>query len=317
MVNRSKLSIKKILLAQPRGFCAGVERAIECIEETLKYRKQPVYCFREIVHNRYVVDQLRQRGVRFVHRISDIPVGAVVIFSAHGVAPDVRKEAENRQLVVIDATCPFVNKVHAEVRNYAENGYAILLIGDRNHDEVIGVAGEAPANIRIVENTAEAEKVNVADADRIAAVTQTTLSVSETSKIMSILRRRFPALVTPADGDICYATQDRQEAVRKMVEFCDLILVLGAVNSSNTNRLVEVARADNGNAALVSNIEDVKNLDFAGVETLGITAGASTPEEFVEETIDYLKNCADLTVENVRGRKEDMHFSLPQGVIPE
>jgi len=310
------MAIDKIIIARPRGFCAGVQRAIMAIEETLKTRHSPVYCFREIVHNRYVVDSFRKRGVQFVENISEIPRGSIVIFSAHGVAPEVRRQAEERELTIIDATCPFVNKVHAEVKNYAADGYTILLIGHRKHDEVIGVSGEAPESIRVIENREEAENIEVEDPTRVAVVTQTTLSVSETEHIMEKLKKRFPLLKTPSTSDICYATQHRQQAVLELVGKCDLILVLGAVNSSNTNRLVEVARAANCRAVLVSYLAEVEKLDLTGISTVGVTAGASTPEEFVEKTVNYLKAFGTPVIEETAEMDEEMHFSLPPWIKP-
>jgi len=274
---------RRMIIAVPHGFCAGVARAVDMAEAALQKLGTPLYCLNEIVHNRLIVDGLAERGVIFVKDVAEVPHGGTVLFSAHGVAPSVRDRAAQRELHVIDATCPFVTKVHKEVKHYARRGYFILLIGHRYHEEVIGVAGEAPGCVIVIESEAEARDTKVADPARVAVMTQTTLSVEETEKTMEILRERFPELETPAKSDICYATRNRQLAARELAGMSDLVLVLGARNSSNTRRLVEVARGAGGKARLITDIASLRSLALGKVRVLGITAGASTPESFVEE----------------------------------
>lgn len=306
---------KRIVVASPHGFCAGVRHAIEIMETVLRQYPPPVYCLKELVHNRQVVDALTQKGVRFVKEIGQVEVGATVLFSAHGVSPEVRNAARGRGLRIVDATCPFVNKVHQEVRRYARAGYSILLIGHKNHDEVIGVYGEAPEHILIVETCEEAERVCVRDEQRVAVVTQTTLSVEETAAIMTVLRRRFPGLQTPARGDICFATENRQAAVRGLAGKVDVMLVLGSENSSNTQRLVEVARAVGLRAHLVSTEAIIPELVFSDVNVIGLTAGASTPEDFVNRVLEGLKVRGFVEVERPGCEEETIHFPLPKELI--
>jgi len=303
---------KEILLASPRGFCAGVRRAIEMIELALASGPSPLYCLKEIVHNRQIVDDLRRRGVVFVDDLAAAPAGATVVFSAHGVAPSVRAKAGARGFNVIDATCPFVNKVHSEVRRFCRGGFSVLLIGHRRHDEVIGVVGEAPEHVQVVESCVDAEAIRVNDPARVAVVTQTTLSVEESEQVMTVLRRRFPALQTPETSDICYATVNRQQAVRLLATRSDAVLVLGSRNSSNSRRLVEVARSAGRSAWLISEAADLDPVPLDGVRVLGLTAGASTPESFIATVVANLQHRGFCRVTELCTVKEDLHFALPR-----
>jgi 4-hydroxy-3-methylbut-2-enyl diphosphate reductase len=305
---------KKVVLISPHGFCAGVERAVKIAEYILKTCSETVYCLREIVHNRQIVDDLSRRGMVFVKKITEVPRGATVLFSAHGVTPQIKETARKLKLKVIDATCPFVSKVHAEVRRYAAKGYTILLIGHRNHDEITGVAGEAPDSVQVIENKNEAEKVTVPDPGKVAVMTQTTLSVDETAHIIEVLRRRFPVLKTPRASDICYATQNRQMAVRSFTKKADVLIVLGAQNSSNSNRLVEVAKAEGCKALLVSDAEQLSTVPLEGVATVGLTAGASTPQYFVQDAIGHLAKRGFSRLEKLNAVEENVHFSMPAGM---
>jgi len=302
---------KTLIVAKPHGFCAGVERALAIADAVLKSGAAPIYCLREIVHNRQVIDDLAARGVIFVTDISEIPDGSTVIFSAHGVSPQVRNKARRKNLDAIDATCPFVAKVHGEVRRFAEQGYSIILVGHRSHDEIIGVAGEAPEHVIVVENAEEAGRVQVPDPARVAVMTQTTLSLQETAAAMEVLKRRFPDLKTPRDGDICYATRNRQEAVMIVARQTELVIVLGAENSSNSNRLVEVARAEGCRACLASSTKKLHDLCLDGLRKIGLTAGASTPESCVLEAVACLGSRGFSKVEYLEAIKEEMHFPLP------
>jgi 4-hydroxy-3-methylbut-2-en-1-yl diphosphate reductase len=301
----------QVILAQPRGFCAGVVRAIEIVERAIDKFGAPVYVRHEIVHNRHVVDSLKAKGARFVEELDEIPEGAVTIFSAHGVSRSVEDAASERQLKVIDATCPLVEKVHLEGQRYASRGREIVLIGHAGHPEVIGTIGQIPGVVHLVSKVDEVATLEVADPGSLAYVTQTTLSVDDTRQIVDALRARFPNIVGPNTKDICYATQNRQVAVRELAERADAILVIGAPNSSNSNRLREIA-AEKGVPSYL--IEDVGALDWAwleGVETLGITAGASAPERLVQELIDALGRYTDIRVSVLPGREEDIYFRLP------
>lgn len=304
----------KVIIASPHGFCAGVERAVRIAECMLKGAAGPVYCLREIVHNRQVVDNLSAHGIIFVRNINDVPEGAAVLFSAHGVAPEVRETAGKRKLKIVDATCPFVEKVHSGVRRYAAEGYTILLIGHRNHDEIIGVAGEAPDSVVIIEDKNGAEKIDVRDPAKVVVMTQTTLSVDETTQITDMLRRRFPRLKTPPGSDICYATQNRQMAVRSVAKKADAFVVLGAKNSSNSNRLVEVSREAGCRAFLVNEIRQLQEIPLDGVKVIGLTAGASTPEYFVREAITCLAKLGFTDIEECRVVDENVHFAMPAGM---
>ena len=277
----------KILLANPRGFCAGVNMAIESLEVALRAFGAPLYVYHEIVHNRYVVESFRERGVVFVDDLSEVPEGGNLLFSAHGVAPEVRRVARQRRLTAIDATCPLVTKVHLEAVRFAREGYTILLIGHAGHDEVIGTIGEAPGAMTLVQNEEEADRLNLAPDAKVAYLTQTTLSVDDANRIIRRLQARFPQLVGPAKEDICYATQNRQEAVRALCAGVDLVLVVGSRNSSNSQRLRELA-AERGVAAhLIDGVGDLDSAWFTGVRTVVVTAGASAPESIVEQCLDF------------------------------
>jgi 4-hydroxy-3-methylbut-2-enyl diphosphate reductase len=302
----------KIILANPRGFCAGVNMAIESLERALELYGTPVYVYHEIVHNRPVVERFRGRGVVFVNDVSEIPSGAHVLYSAHGVAPAIRAASAERRLHAIDATCPLVTKVHLEAVRFAREGYTILLIGHAGHDEVIGTLGEAPANMVLVESVADVERLTLPAGAKVAYLTQTTLSVDDAEVIIAALRRRFPHIVGPSKDDICYATQNRQEAVKDLVPEADLVLVLGSQNSSNSLRLAELAEACGKPAHLIDGVREIDNAWFAGVETVLITAGASAPEEVVQEVIAYLEERHGATVESRTVREERVQFPLPR-----
>jgi 4-hydroxy-3-methylbut-2-enyl diphosphate reductase len=300
-----------ILLASPRGFCAGVDRAIEIVELALQIHGAPVYVRHEIVHNRHVVETLRARGAIFVDELGEVPPGAIVVFSAHGVSPAVREEARARGLRTIDATCPLVTKVHVEALRYARDGYEIILVGHRGHVEVEGTLGHAPERMALIETAEDARRVEVRDPSRLAVLTQTTLSVDDTREILDVLRARFPALRTPSRDDICYATQNRQNAVKTIARRADLVLVVGAPSSSNSNRLVEVARAHGARAELVQEAGDVRPEWLEGAHTVGVSAGASTPETLVRQVIERLREFGCRTVQDVSLVAEDVTFSLP------
>ena len=302
----------RVLLATPRGFCAGVERAIEVVERALERFGAPIYVRHEIVHNQRVVDTLRAKGARFVETVDEIPHGAVAIFSAHGVAERVEEDANSRRLRVIDATCPLVSKVHKEGKRYAAKGFEIVLIGHRGHPEVEGTMGQIPGRVHLVTCVSDVGDVAPADPEKLAYVTQTTLSVDDTRDIIAALSLRFPAIIGPDLRDICYATQNRQTAVRLLADAVDLVLVVGAGNSSNSNRLREIGQASGVPAYLV---EDAAALDLDwldGVASLGITAGASAPEELVHELVDRLRAHFDITVEELDGVEETVRFRLPR-----
>jgi len=302
----------RVILAQPRGFCAGVERAIDIVERALEKYGAPVYVRHEIVHNKRVVDTLRDRGAIFVKEVDEVPTGAVAIFSAHGVSKKVEDGALVRELDVIDATCPLVTKVHKEGRRYAAKGYDIVLIGHLGHPEVEGTLGQIPGTVHVLSEPHEVQALEVADADRVAFVTQTTLSVNDTKDVIAALKARFPNIIGPDTRDICYATQNRQTAVIELSKKVDLLLVVGAHNSSNSNRLREIGENFGLPAYL---IEDATMFDPAwldGVETVGVTAGASAPETLVQETITRLRNHRDVSVEKLDGVEENVKFKLPK-----
>jgi 4-hydroxy-3-methylbut-2-enyl diphosphate reductase len=303
---------REIVLASPRGFCAGVSHAIDIVELVLERERAPVYVRHEIVHNRYVVDDLRAKGAVFVDDLADVPSGAAVIFSAHGVAPAVREEAKGRGLRVIDATCPLVTKVHAETLRYARDGYEILLVGHRGHVEVIGTLGHAPAQIHLVETVGDVERVAVRDPQRVAVVTQTTLSVDDTREIVDAIRRRFPAVRLPSKDDICYATQNRQVAVKELARQCERIIVLGSATSSNANRLVEVARNNGVQACLIDDADGIDPQWLDGVRAVGLTAGASTPEGLVEQAVERLRALGFDGVRTLSTAVEHVAFPLPR-----
>ena len=301
----------KVLLCRPRGFCAGVERAIETVERALAKFGRPIYVRHEIVHNKVVVQDLVQKGAIFVEELADVPTGAHVIFSAHGVAPAVFAEADRLQLHAIDATCPLVTKVHAEAKRFAARGFTILLIGHADHVEVEGVVGEAPDRTIVVATPAEAERVQVPDPTKVGVVTQTTLSVDEAMRVMDVLRRRFPALATPRKEDICYATTNRQMAVKRLRGKVDLWLVIGDPMSSNSNRLRELGADSGVPAHLVLGSDEIDPTWLRGVQTVGITSGASTPESSVAAVIERLRALGATEVEEVAGEPELIEFSLP------
>jgi len=303
--------IAEIVLAGPRGFCAGVERAIDIVELALDVCGPPVYVRKEIVHNRHVVETLRTKGAIFVDELHEVPNDATVIFSAHGISPAVRDEAQRRGLRVIDATCPLVTKVHLEAIRYARESYTIVLIGHEDHDEVIGTLGEAPERIVVVPSAEAAERLEVKDPEKIAYLTQTTLSVDDTRDVIAALRKKFPKIVGPSRDDICYATQNRQAAVKTVAPDVDLLLVIGAKNSSNANRLVEVAKNLGTRAYLIDDVRDIRPEWLADARRVGVTAGASTPEVLVSETIDFLRHDG-VAVRDVRVVEEDVRFGLPQ-----
>ena len=303
--------IAEILLAGPRGFCAGVERAIDIVELALSVCRPPVYVRREIVHNRHVVESLRGKGAIFVDELDEVPDDATVIFSAHGISPAVREEARRRGLRVVDATCPLVTKVHLEAVRYAREGYTIVLIGHEDHDEVIGTLGEAPERIVVIDSAREVDTLEVPNPEKIAYLTQTTLSVDDTRDVIEALRRKFPRIVGPSRDDICYATQNRQAAVKRLAGDVDVLLVIGAANSSNANRLVEVSRMAGTRAHLINDVNDIKPEWLTDAVRVGITAGASTPEVLVSEAVESLRGHG-VSVREVHVVEEDVRFALPQ-----
>ncbi|HKF14908.1 MAG TPA: 4-hydroxy-3-methylbut-2-enyl diphosphate reductase [Gaiellaceae bacterium] len=303
--------MKRVLLASPRGYCAGVERAVETVERLLDLHGAPIYVRKEIVHNAHVVRELEKRGAIFVESETEVPEGATVVLSAHGVAPSVYENAAARGLNTIDATCPLVTKVHVEARRYAAEGYSIALIGHQGHEEVIGTTGEAPDSIVLVQTVEDAERVEFEDAERVAYITQTTLSVDETAEIIAVLRRRFPSIRAPKRDDICYATSNRQWAVKDLLEVVDLLLVIGSKNSSNSNRLVEVARAGGVPSHLIDDETDIDEAWLEGVETVGITSGASAPEKLVERVCEWFRAFGVDSIEPFQSVYEDVVFRLP------
>lgn len=302
----------KILLASPRGFCAGVNMAIESLQLTLEMFGPPVYVYHEIVHNKYVVNTFREKGAVFVDDLTEVPEGSNLLFSAHGVSPEIRAAARERKLNAIDATCPLVTKVHLEAIKYAKEGYTIFLIGHEGHDEVIGTMGEAPEAMVLVETEEDVDKLDVDTQAKVAYLTQTTLSVDDANRIIGRLRDRFPNLINPPKEDICYATQNRQEAVRKIAAEADACLVLGSQNSSNSQRLAELAKDSGINSYLIDGAADINPDWFQGHETVLVTAGASAPETVVEECIDWLCDRYDADVELKMIREENVHFPLPK-----
>jgi 4-hydroxy-3-methylbut-2-enyl diphosphate reductase len=306
---------EKLLLAAPRGYCAGVDRAVQTVERALDLYGAPVYVRKEIVHNKHVVESLRERGAVFVDELDDrIPEGAVTVFSAHGVAPSVHADAERRSLRTIDATCPLVTKVHREAVRFAAEGYTIVLIGHAGHEEVEGTMGEAPEHIVLVETEDDVDRLEVPDPDRIAYISQTTLSVDETRAIIARLRERFPNITGPRTDDICYATTNRQAAVKQMAAQCDLVLVIGSRNSSNSQRLVDVARAAGAQAHLIDNESQVREEWLAGARVVGISSGASAPEELVARLIEFFRGRGTRDVEEFEVLREDVRFMLPKTI---
>jgi len=305
----------KVTLVRPRGFCAGVVRAIDIVNIALQKFPHPIYVRKEIVHNRAVVENFKKQGVIFIDNLQEAPQGSHVIFSAHGVSPAVRQEAKDRHVQVIDATCPLVTKVHLEVHKYVREGYTIILIGHKEHDEVVGTTGEAPDKIQVVGSVEEVAHVTVPDPNKLVCLTQTTLSVDETRDIAAAIKQRFPNLVTPSKGDICYATQNRQDAVKELIETgIDLLLVVGSRNSSNSIRLCEVAKAHGINSYLIDNAGEIQPEWLNGVKSVGLTAGASAPEYLVEEVVEFLKVRGG-HIEELEVIKEDVSFALPRELL--
>ena len=304
---------RRVLLAKPRGYCAGVDRAVQAVEIALGRFGAPVYVRKQIVHNTHVVNELEKRGAIFVEETDEVPEGGVVVFSAHGIAPEVRAAAEKRGLRAIDATCPLVTKVHNEARRFAANDYDILLIGHQGHEEVVGTTGEAPSRVRLVDGPDDAGKVEVRDPSKVVWLSQTTLSVDETVQTVAALKERFPGLIDPPSDDICYATQNRQAAVKVIAREADVVIVVGSPNSSNSVRLVEVAKdAGAGAAYLVDDAGEVEEHWFDGARTVGVTSGASVPEELVAGVLDKLDALGFSDVEEVEAVKERMTFQLPR-----
>jgi len=307
-------TVEKLLLAAPRGYCAGVDRAVQTVERALDLHGAPVYVRKEIVHNKHVVEQLRERGAIFVEEQTDVPEGAVCVFSAHGIAPSVRAGAEQRGLVTIDATCPLVTKVHREAARFAEQGYTIVLVGHDGHEEVEGTMGEAPEQIVLVQDEQDVEELEVPDPERVAYITQTTLAVDETTAIIARLRERFPSIVGPRTDDICYATTNRQAAVKQMAASCDLMLVIGSRNSSNSVRLVEVARDCGTEAHLIDNAGEVREEWLTGRRVVGISSGASAPENLVLELVAFFEERGVSDISEFHVVREDVRFMLPKQI---
>ena len=303
---------EKVLLAAPRGYCAGVDRAVQTVERALELYGAPVYVRKEIVHNKHVVEQLRDRGAVFVDSETEVPEGATVVFSAHGVAPKVHSNAERRELHTIDATCPLVTKVHVEAKKFAAEDYTIVLVGHAGHEEVEGTMGEAPDHIVLIENEEDVDQLEVKDPSKVAYISQTTLSVDETRAIINKLRERFPAIVGPRTDDICYATTNRQAAVKQLARHCELVLVIGSRNSSNSNRLVEVAREHGAEAHLIDNELQVREEWLDGKRVVGITSGASAPEELVQRLVEFFRARGTSDIEELEVVQEDVRFMLPK-----
>jgi 4-hydroxy-3-methylbut-2-enyl diphosphate reductase len=313
-VTPAQNTVEKLLLAAPRGYCAGVDRAVQTVERALAIHGAPVYVRKEIVHNKHVVAQLSERGAIFVDEHTQVPEGAVCVFSAHGVAPSVRAGADERRLRTIDATCPLVTKVHREAVRFARDGYTIVLVGHDGHEEVEGTMGEAPDQIVLVESERDVAELHVEDPERVAYITQTTLAVGETTAIIERLRERFPSIVGPRTDDICYATTNRQAAVRQMAGECDLMLVIGSRNSSNSVRLVEVARDCGTPAHLIDSTREVREEWLEGVRVVGISSGASAPEELVSELVDFFRARGVRDVSEFDVIREDVRFMLPKPI---
>jgi len=308
---------EKLLLAAPRGYCAGVDRAVQTVARALELYGAPVYVRREIVHNTHVVEQLRARGAVFVDSETQVPEGATVVFSAHGVAPSVYANARRRALQTIDATCPLVTKVHVEAKKFAADGYTIVLVGHAGHEEVEGTMGEAPDDIVLIETEQDVDQVDVRDPSKVAYISQTTLSVDETRAIINRLRERFPAIIGPRTDDICYATTNRQAAVKQLARECELVLVIGSRNSSNSNRLVEVAREHGADSHLIDNEGQVREEWLTGKRVVGITSGASAPEELVQRLVDFFVARGTSDVQELEVVQEDVRFMLPKAIRQE
>ncbi|MEA2372835.1 MAG: 4-hydroxy-3-methylbut-2-en-yl diphosphate reductase [Solirubrobacteraceae bacterium] len=310
-------TVEKLLLAAPRGYCAGVDRAVQTVERALERYGPPVYVRKEIVHNKHVVEQLRARGAIFVDQETEIPPGSVAVFSAHGVAPSVHANAARRELRTIDATCPLVTKVHVEAKKFAADGYTIVLIGHDGHEEVEGTMGEAPESIVLVQTEDDVAALEIGNPDKLAFISQTTLSVDETSLIIARLRERFPQITGPRTDDICYATTNRQSAVKQMAPLCDLVLVVGSRNSSNSKRLVDVSRDLGTRAHLIDNEGDVDDAWLEGARVVGISSGASAPEELVQRLVGFFRDRGVDEVEEFAVMREDVRFMLPKTIRPD
>jgi len=317
MASLATAAPKRVLLAAPRGYCAGVDRAVQTVERALELYGAPVYVRKEIVHNKHVVEELSKRGAIFVEEEAEVPEGEMVVFSAHGVAPAVHESSAARGLRTIDATCPLVTKVHVSARRFAAEGYTIVMIGHEGHEEVEGTTGEAPESIILIETADEVETLEVPDPDRVAFITQTTLSVDETADVIAALRSKFPGIVSSKSDDICYATTNRQIAVKQLARECELVLVIGSTNSSNSNRLVEVAREHGADSHLIDNHAQVEEAWLEGVETVGITSGASAPEELVERLVELFRERGAEEVSELRTVHEDVRFMLPKEIRAE
>jgi 4-hydroxy-3-methylbut-2-enyl diphosphate reductase len=307
-------SPSRVLLAAPRGYCAGVDRAVQAVEHALDLHGAPIYVRKEIVHNKHVVEQLSERGAIFVDQETEVPEGEMVVFSAHGVAPSVHRNAAARSLQTIDATCPLVTKVHVEARKFAAQGYTIVLIGHDGHEEVEGTTGEAPENIVLVQTAEDVDDLEVDDPDKVAYITQTTLSVDETAQIIARLKQKFPGITGPRTDDICYATTNRQTAVKELARQCELVLVIGSTNSSNSNRLVEVAREHGADSHLIDNETEVREEWLGGKRVVGITSGASAPEELVARLVEFFRDRGVDDVSEFEVVQEDVRFMLPKTI---
>jgi 4-hydroxy-3-methylbut-2-enyl diphosphate reductase len=304
----------KVILANPRGFCAGVNMAIDVVDQVLKLRGPPVYVYHEIVHNRHVVNDFRSRGVTFVDEVAEVPEGAVLVYSAHGISPEVRRQSKARRLVEVDATCPLVTKVHLEVLKFAREGYTIIFVGHRGHDEAVGTVGEAPQAVRIVETPEEVEALEIPDMNKVAYVTQTTLSVSDANRVIAALKQKFPRIVAPPKDDICYATTNRQDAVTQLAPEADVVLVIGSRNSSNSKRLVERAREAGRSGYLIDDASELDPAWLEGARTVLVTSGASAPDRLVEELLDRLKREHGAEVEVRTLVEEDVTFGAPKSL---
>jgi 4-hydroxy-3-methylbut-2-en-1-yl diphosphate reductase len=307
-------TVEKLLLAAPRGYCAGVDRAVQTVERALEIHGAPVYVRKEIVHNKHVVEQLRARGAIFVEEETEVPEGAVCVFSAHGVAPSVREGAVARRLQTIDATCPLVTKVHREAVRFAGDGYTVVLVGHDGHEEVEGTMGEAPDRIVLVQNEQDVEQLQIPDPERVAYITQTTLAVDETTAILARLRERFPKIVGPRTDDICYATTNRQAAVKQMSEDCDLLLVIGSRNSSNSVRLVEVARDCGTESHLIDTADEIREEWLRDARVVGISSGASAPENLVQDLVQLFRDRGVTDISEFHVIREDVRFMLPKTI---
>lgn len=305
-------AVETLFLTRPRGFCAGVERAIDVVEEALKYFPAPIYVYHEIVHNTHVVKDLSDKGAVFVNEVADTPDGGVLIFSAHGIAPEVREQARAKKLRVIDATCPLVTKVHMEAIKFAREGYTILLVGHANHDEVIGTMGEAPDKIQLMETVEDVQNLDLPSDAKVAVITQTTLSLDDCQRVIGAIKAKFPNVKFPPKSDICYATQNRQTAVKKLAKMADLILVIGSKNSSNSARLAEVSRDHGTEAHLIDDVSHIRPEWLAGKRRVAITAGASAPENLVQDVVNYFKAAGVTDIQDVNVIDEDVKFGPPK-----